>query len=65
MGGFVFRPLEIDKSKFLTLDNDPRGPWKADPFDAPNISLILNLSNSESKYRKNIGLLKEDVDDLW
>ncbi|NLC93054.1 MAG: site-specific DNA-methyltransferase, partial [Treponema sp.] len=37
MGGFVFRPLELDKSKFSNPDNDPRGPWKADPFDAPNI----------------------------
>ena len=27
----------IDKSKFSNPDNDPRGPWVADPFDAPNI----------------------------
>ena len=34
---FVFRPLPLDKSKFDNPDNDPRGPWKADPFDAPNV----------------------------
>lgn len=34
---FVCRPLPLDKSKFDNPDNDPRGPWKADPFDAPNI----------------------------
>lgn len=34
---FVCRPLSLDKSKFDNPDNDPRGPWKADPFDAPNV----------------------------
>ena len=34
---FVCKPLPLDKNKFENLDNDPRGPWKADPFDAPNI----------------------------
>ncbi|NUF49879.1 site-specific DNA-methyltransferase [Gilliamella sp. ESL0250] len=34
---FVFRPLPLDKSKFDNPDNDPRGIWKADPFDAPNV----------------------------
>lgn len=34
---FVFRPLPLDKSKFDNPDNDPRGLWKADPFDAPNV----------------------------
>ena len=24
-------------SRNLLADNDPRGPWKADPFDAPNV----------------------------
>lgn len=27
----------IDESKFSNPDNDPRGKWVADPFDAPNI----------------------------
>ncbi len=34
---FAFLPLPIDESKFSNPDNDPRGAWKADPFDAPNI----------------------------
>lgn len=34
---FVCRPLPLDKGNFDNPDNDPRGPWKADPFDAPNI----------------------------
>ena len=34
---FVCKPLPLDKSKYDNPDNDPRGPWKADPFDAPNI----------------------------
>lgn len=28
--------MPVDKSKFENPDNDPRGPWKADPFDAPH-----------------------------
>lgn len=27
----------MDESKFANPDNDPRGKWVADPFDAPNI----------------------------
>lgn len=34
---FVFQPMETDESKYSNPDNDPRGKWKADPFDAPNI----------------------------
>ena len=34
---FNFRPLPIDDNKFSNPDNDPRGEWVADPFDAPNI----------------------------
>jgi adenine-specific DNA-methyltransferase len=34
---FVCKPLPLDKDKFSNPDNDPRGLWKADPFDAPNI----------------------------
>ena len=35
--GFVFYPIQVDNDKYSNPDNDPRGPWKADPFDAPNI----------------------------
>ena len=34
---FVCRPLPLDKDKFDNPDNDPRGLWKADPFDAPHV----------------------------
>ena len=34
---FVFKPLPLDKNKFDNSDNDVRGLWKADPFDAPNV----------------------------
>lgn len=34
---FVCRPLPLDKDKYDNPDNDPRGLWKADPFDAPNV----------------------------
>ncbi len=34
---FVIQPKETDSSKYSNPDNDPRGLWKADPFDAPNI----------------------------
>lgn len=30
-------PLSVDEEVFSNPDNDSRGPWKADPFDAPNI----------------------------
>lgn len=35
--GFVAYPLPLDPLKFSNPDDDPRGPWKDDPFDAPNI----------------------------
>lgn len=34
---FVCKPLPLDKEKFSNPDNDYRGLWKADPFDAPNV----------------------------
>jgi len=34
---FVFYPNKVDNEKYSNPDNDPRGPWKADPFDAPNV----------------------------
>jgi len=34
---FAAFPFPLDPSKFSNPDSDPRGPWKADPFDAPNI----------------------------
>ena len=44
---FVFYPISVDNEKFSNPDNDPRGPWKADPFDAPHIrpNLIYPIIN--------------------
>lgn len=52
---FVVRPLPLDESKFSNPDNDPRGKWKADPFDAPgvreNLSYeIVNSKTGQSYY---------------
>lgn len=49
---FALNPLEIDDSKFFNPDNDPRGEWVADPFDAPNIRpnltyIIINPNTGE------------------
>lgn len=55
---FVFYPLPLDKSKFDNPDNDPRGLWKADPMDAPNIRPnltypITNPNTNEEFYPPN------------
>jgi adenine-specific DNA-methyltransferase len=44
---FAFYPKDINEEKFSNLDNDPRGDWKADPFDAPNIrpNLTYEITN--------------------
>ncbi|MFH1365923.1 MAG: site-specific DNA-methyltransferase [Patescibacteria group bacterium] len=51
---FKFNSLEIDEAKFSNPDNDPRGPWVADPFDAPNIRPNLTYPiinpNTSVKY---------------
>lgn len=38
---FVCKPLPLSKEKFDNPDNDPRGLWKGDPFDAPKVRLNL------------------------
>ncbi len=45
--GFAIRPLFVEKDKFSNPDSDPRGSWKADPFDAPNIrpNLTYEIKN--------------------
>ncbi|MDO9548976.1 MAG: site-specific DNA-methyltransferase [Candidatus Marinimicrobia bacterium] len=54
MSGFVFKPLLLDKSKFSNPDKDTRGPWKADPFDAPhireNLTYPIKNPNTGKKY---------------
>ncbi len=34
---FTFNAGDVDESRFSNPDNDHRGPWVADPMDAPNI----------------------------
>ena len=34
---YKLNSLPTDSSKFTNPDNDHRGPWVADPFDAPNV----------------------------
>ena len=34
---FSFNAGDVDESRFSNPDDDPRGPWVADPMDAPNI----------------------------
>ncbi|MEI7482983.1 MAG: site-specific DNA-methyltransferase [Elusimicrobiota bacterium] len=56
--GFVFNPLELDKTKFSNPDNDLRGLWKVTPLDAPGIRKnlsykIVNPNTKEEYYPPN------------
>ena len=48
---FAAYPLPLDSERFSNPDNDPRGHWKADPFDAPNIrpNLTYGITNPKTK----------------
>ena len=50
---FKLNSLGIDESKFSNPDNDPRGDWSADPFDAPNIrpNLTYPITNPNTKQK--------------
>lgn len=54
LDSFVFQPKQIDDSAFSNPDNDPRGKWKADPFDAPavreNLTYEITNPNTGKKY---------------
>lgn len=56
---FVVRPLGIDEGRYSNPDDDPRGDWKADPFDAPNVRENLDYEienpNTGVKYRPPAG----------
>ena len=39
---FVVRPLGLDEARYSNSDDDPRGPWKDDPFDAPGVRTNLD-----------------------
>lgn len=52
---FACLPLPLNKDNYDNPDNDPRGPWKADPFDAPNIRpnltyAIINPKTGEEHW---------------
>ncbi len=51
MESFACYPLPLDKDKFSNEDNDLRGLWKADPFDAPNVrpNLTYAIVNPNTK----------------
>src|SRR5699024_5919887 len=57
--GFVVRPLELDTGRYDNPDDDPRGPWKADPFDAPNVRENLDYEivnpNTNTVYQPSKG----------
>ncbi len=48
--GFVFYPIKVDNEKYSNPDGDPRGPWKADPMDAPHIrpNLTYTITNPKT-----------------
>ena len=54
LSDFAAYPLLLDKSIFSNPDNDIRGLWKADPFDAPNIrpnlTYAISNPNTGKKY---------------
>lgn len=49
--GLKFK-LQAREEKFANPDNDPRGPWTADPFDAPNIRPNLTYPIENPKTGK-------------
>jgi len=52
---FVCKPLPLDKSRFDNPDNDPRGLWKADPFDAPHIRPNFQIMDANT-YPHGVGV---------
>ena len=56
---FSFNAGDIEESRFSNPDNDPRGPWVADPMDAPNIRENLTYEivnpNTGTVYLPPIG----------
>ena len=47
---FSFRAGGVDESIFSNPDDDPRGPWVADPMDAPNVreNLTYEIVNPDT-----------------
>ena len=57
---FACYPKQLDAGRYDNPDNDPRGPWKADPFDAPNVrpNLTYAITNpgTGEQSQKNMNL---------
>ena len=51
--GFAIYPLFLGDDRFNNPDNDERGPWKADPFDAPNVrpNLTYEIENPNTQEK--------------
>ena len=51
--GFAVYPLFLNDDRFSNPDGDLRGPWKADPFDAPNVrpNLTYEIENPNTHER--------------
>ena len=51
--GFTIYPLFLGDDRFSNPDNDPRGPWKTDPFDAPNVrpNLTYEIENPNTQEK--------------
>ena len=51
---FVCMPLPLSKDNFDNPDNDLRGLWKADPFDAPkvrpNLTYVIRNPNNGKEF---------------
>ena len=45
--------MQVGGEKFVNPDNDPRGPWTVDPFDAPNIRPNLTYPIKNLKTGKD------------
>ena len=47
---FAFGAEGVDESNFSNPDDDPRGPWVADPMDAPNVreNLTYEIVNPDT-----------------
>lgn len=47
----LIKKMPVDSEKFSNPDNDPRGPWIADPFDAPQVRVNLTypIENPNTK----------------
>ena len=47
---FSFKAGGVDESNFANPDDDPRGPWVADPMDAPNVreNLTYEIVNPDT-----------------